>query len=94
MPSYRAVLAIGDVFAGHHPDEVLDSAVAAVSSSATVEHTDIRIVSNVPQIIVRFHLTDGDAHRIAADMRDAVSTVASVGPGQLLMRRSGRWVSV
>src|SRR5699024_8020844 len=28
MPSYRAVLAIGDVFAGHPPDEVIDSAVA------------------------------------------------------------------
>ncbi len=94
MPSYRAVLSIGDVFPGHHPDEVLDSAVAAVASSATVEHTDIRIVSNVPQIIVRFHLDDGDARRIAAEMRDAVCTVASVGSGRLLMRRGGRWVSV
>jgi len=94
MPSYRAVLSIGDVYPGHYPDEVLDAAVTAVSTSATVEHTDIRIVSNVPQIIVRFYLDDGDAQRIAEDMRNAVCAVASVGSGRLLMRRSGRWVSV
>src|SRR5699024_392311 len=48
MPSYRAILPIGDIRPGHHPEEVMDSAVAAVSSIATVEHTDIQILSNVP----------------------------------------------
>src|SRR5699024_10412591 len=60
MPSYRAILPIGDVYPGHRPEEVMDSAVAAVSSIATVEHTDIQILSGVPQIVVRFHIDDDD----------------------------------
>src|SRR5699024_10876149 len=31
MPSYRAILSIGDVHPGHGPEAVMDSAVAAVS---------------------------------------------------------------
>lgn len=94
MPSYRAILPIGDVHPGHGPDEVMDAAVAAVSSVATVEHTDIQILSNVPQIVVRFHIDDdGDAHVVAANMHDAVAQVAVTGPARLLLRRGGRWVS-
>ena len=93
IPSYRAILPIGDIRPGHHPEEVMDSAVAAVSSIATVEHTDIQILSNVPQIVVRFSLDDdGDAHFVADAMADAVSRVATTGPGRLLLRRGGRWV--
>src|SRR5690625_3036609 len=95
MPSYRAILPIGDVHPGHGPEEVMDSAVAAVSSIATVEHTDIQILSGVPQIVVRFHCDDdAGAHRIAAAMHDAVSEVATTGPGRLLLRRGGRWLPV
>lgn len=95
MPSYRAILPIGDVYPGHSPEAVMDSAVAAVASIATVEHTDIQILSNVPQIVVRFHIDDdSDAHPIAAAMHDAVSSVASTGPARLLLRRGGRWVAV
>ena len=93
MPSYRAILPVGDVYPGHSPQEVMDSAVAAVSSIATVEHTDIQILSNVPQIVVRFHIAeDGDAQRVSAVMRDAVSGVATTGPSRLLLRRGGRWI--
>ena len=93
MPSYRAILPIGDLHPGHGPEEVMDSAVAAVSSIATVEHTDIQILSNVPQIVVRFSLDDdGDARVVADAMQDAVSRVATTGPGRLLLRRGGRWV--
>ena len=93
MPSYRAILPIGDLHPGHGPEEVMDSAVAAVSSIATVEHTDIQILSSVPQIVVRFSLDDdGDAHMVADAMHDAVSRVATTGPGRLLLRRGGRWV--
>ena len=62
MPSYRAILPIGDVHPGKGPEAVMDSAVAAVSSIATVEHTDIPDSCRCPQIVVRFHLDDdGDA---------------------------------
>ncbi|NWN87408.1 MAG: hypothetical protein HLX51_02520 [Micrococcaceae bacterium] len=95
MPSYRAILPIGDVYPGHGPEEVMDSAVAAVSSIATVEQTDIQILSNVPQIVVRFHIADdGDAHRVSAAMGDAVSAVATTGPPRLLLRRGGRWIPI
>ncbi|HEY4577549.1 MAG TPA: hypothetical protein VIG67_06815 [Yaniella sp.] len=95
MPSYRAILPIGEVHPGHGPEEVMDSAVAAVSSIATVEHTDIQILSGVPQIVVRFHIDDGAAARTVAEaMHDAVSRVATTGPGRLLLRRGGRWVSI
>lgn len=93
MPSYRAILPIGDLHPGHGPEEVMESAVAAVSSIATVEHTDIQILSNVPQIVVRFSLDDDADARAAADaMQDAVSRVATTGPGRLLLRRGGRWI--
>jgi|GEM_PF-458829 len=95
MPSYRAILPIGDVHPGHGPEEVMDSAVAAVSSIATVEHTDIQILSGVPQIVVRFHIDDDDdAQSVSVAMQDAVSRVASTGAGRLLLRRGGRWVTV
>ncbi len=95
MPSYRAILSIGDVHPGHGPEAVMDSAVAAVSSIATVEQTDIQVLSNVPQIVVRFHISDdGDAHRVAGAMHDAVAEVATTGPARLLLRRGGRWMPV
>ena len=72
----------------------MKAAVAAVSSTATVEHTDIQILSNVPQIVVRFSLDDGDACLVANAMQDAVSQVATTGPGRLLLRRGGRWAPV
>ena len=95
MPSYRARLPLGDLHPGHGPEEVMDSAVAAVSSIATVEHTDIQILSGVPQIVVRFHIDEDDEARSVADaMYDAVSRVAKTGAGRLLLRRGGRWVTV
>ncbi len=95
MPSYRAILPIGDLHPGHGPEEVMDSAVAAVSSIATVEHTDIQILSGVPQIVVRFHIDEDDEARSVADaMHDAVSRVATTDTGRLLLRRSGRWVPI
>lgn len=95
MPSYRAILSIGDVYPGHGPEAVMDSAVAAVSSIATVEQTDIQVLSNVPQIVVRFHIgDDGDAHSVASAMHDAVAEVAATGPARLLLRRGGRWLPV
>lgn len=94
MPSYRAILPIGDVHPGHGPEEVMDAAVAVVSSMATVEHTDIQILSGIPQIVVRFHIIQGNAHEIAAAMHEAVANVATTGPERLLLRRGGRWVSV
>lgn len=95
MPSYRAILSIGDVHPGHGPEAVMDSAVTAVSSRATVEQTDIQVLSNVPQIVVRFHLAgDGDAHDVAGAMHDAVAEVATTGPARLLLRRGGRWLSI
>lgn len=95
MPSYRAILPIGDVRPGHSPEEVMDSAVAAVSSIATVEHTDIQILSGVPRIVVRFTIDDDvDARFVAGAMKDAVSRVAATGAGRLLLRRGGRWIPV
>ena len=95
MPSYRAILPIGEVHPGHGPEEVMDSAVAAVSSMTTVEHTDIQILSGVPQIVVRFHIDDDiGARTVAEAMYDAVSDVADTGPGRLLLRRGGRWVNI
>lgn len=95
MPSYRAILPIGEVHPGQHPEMVLDSAVAAVSSITTVEHTDIQILSNVPQIVVRFTADDdADARFASSAMADAVSRVATTGTMRLLLRRGGRWVPV
>ncbi|WP_022870524.1 hypothetical protein [Yaniella halotolerans] len=95
MPSYRAILSIGDVHPGHGPEAVMDAAVAAVSSMATVEQTDIQVLSNVPQIVVRFHIgDDANAHDVAGVMHDAVAEVATTGSARLLLRRGGRWLPI
>lgn len=95
MPSYRAILPIGEVHPGQHPEMVMDSAIAAVSSITTVEHTDIQILSNIPQIVVRFTADDdATARGTAHAMVDAVSRVASTGSLRLLLRRGGRWASI
>ena len=63
--------------------------------AATVEHTDIQILSGVPQIVVRFTIDDDvDARFVAGAMKYAVSRVAATGAGRLLLRRGGRWIPV
>lgn len=92
MPSYRARLPIVELHPGQEPEAVMEAAVAAVASRATVEQTDIQILSGVPHILVRFHTNDDDAHRIARDLQHAVSAVATCGDYRLLLRRGGRWI--
>lgn len=101
MPSFRAILDIGNLHAGHQPDEVMSAAVRTVSRSHTVESTDIQVISGVPQIVLRFTVepTSEDeensiARRAGREMTTAVAAVAQTGGLRILRRVGGRWKPV
>lgn len=98
MPSFRAVLTIGDVLPGRRPDEVLSTAAASLSQWHTVESQDIQVVARQPQIVLRFTVEASSteeetmlASASARRMRAAVSSVATTGSLQVLRRMGGRW---
>ena len=97
MPSFRLELEIGQLRAGHDPNEVMDTARAAVLGFH-VDATDIAVTAGTPRILLRFSVPDSSeseenqAARLAAvHARDAVDGVASTGQLWVLRRRGGRW---
>ncbi len=101
MPSFRALLQIGDVLPGHTPPEVMDRAETALAATHTVEAKDIQVVARVPRIVLRFTVPEstwtreaGEAVGAAHRMREAVQEVATTGRLEVLRRSRGRWEPV
>ncbi|MDY6056066.1 hypothetical protein [Micrococcus sp.] len=101
MPSYRARLEIGDLLPGHRPEEVMDTAEAAVQATHELAAKDIEVVARVPRIVLRFTVPpshrraeDEEAAGVAARMAEAVAGVAGVGRTDVLRREGGRWLPV
>ena len=101
MPSYRARLQIGDVLPGHRPEEVLDTAEAAIGATHEVAAKDVEVVARVPRIVLRFTVPaahraaeDAEAAAVAGRMAEAVADVATVGRLDVLRREGGRWLPV
>lgn len=98
MPSFRFELEIGQLRAGHSPDEVIDTATASLAGYH-VDATDIAVTAGTPRILLRFSVPDSSeaaenqAARLAAvHARDAVDEVAGTGQLWVLRRRGGRWL--
>jgi hypothetical protein len=101
MPSFRARLQIGDLLPGHAPEEVMETAEAALASVYTVEARDLEVVARVPRIVLRFTVPESTwyaenraALSVAAQMRIAVMEVATTGRLDVLRRARGRWEPV
>ncbi len=101
--SYRVVLHIGALRAGHQPPEVLATAADAVASRYPVEDRRVDLLGGVPVVTVRFALpapARGDQTRAAAwdvvdATRAAVDEVAEVVEAHLACRSArGRWLVV
>ncbi|MHA7174617.1 hypothetical protein [Arthrobacter monumenti] len=101
MPSFRALLSILELRPGHRPEDVMESATAAVGSAHLIEAHHLDVVAGIPRITVRFMVetsTDADendaACQAATNMRHAVQQVADVGRLGVLRRNRGRWEPV
>ena len=101
MPTFRVRLPIGDVLPGHSPEEVMDTAKAALGSIYRVESTQIEVVARVPRIVLRFSVPESRweaeasaAVAAAGQMREAVREVAQAGRLDVLRRVRGRWEPV
>ena len=99
MPSYRAVLEIGEMRPGHAPPQVMSAARRSLAVLFTVESTDIQVVARVPQIVLRFTVEatgDDEEQQLAVlaarRMRAAVAEVAATGRLELFLRQGGRWL--
>lgn len=101
MPSFRVRLEIGDLLPGHRPEQVMDTAEAALQATHDVAAKDIEVVARVPRIVLRItvpastrHAEDDEAAQAAGRMREAVSEVARTGRLDVLRRDGGRWLPV
>ncbi|MDO4238950.1 hypothetical protein [Micrococcus sp.] len=101
MPSFRARLQIGDVLPGHRPEDVMDTAEAAVGATHEVAAKDVEVVGRVPRIVLRFTVPashrraeDEEAAAVGARMAEAVGGVATTGRLDVLRREGGRWLPV
>lgn len=80
MPSYRSIMAVGAVRAGHDPREV----EAAARRAVRLESWDIAVVSGQPRATARFTAADDDEARAShAAILTGVRRVAAV-PGAVL----------
>lgn len=99
MPSYRAVLQIGDVLPGHTPPEVMTTARSALAAMFTVESTDIQMVVRTARIVLRYTVeatSDEEEQMLAVlgarRMRATVAHVATTGTLEVFRRQGGRWL--
>lgn len=99
MPSYRVQLEIMGLRPGHRPEEVMDTAVAAVAENFHVDARQIDVIAGTPRVTVRYTVPDSsdeEERELALMARDAaleaVNEVAVVGRSWALLRRGGRWL--
>ncbi len=99
MPSFRATLQITGLRPGHAPEEVMDMAVAVVSSAHVVEAKQLDVVAGVPRITVRFMVEASEydaenrrARDVAASLQHGVNTVATTGVLRAFRRSGGKWL--
>ena len=79
MPSYRSILTVNALKAGHSPKDVESAARSAVKQTTVLESFQIDVVRAEPRVTVRFTGSDdAEARDVHADIVDAVGRVAGV----------------
>lgn len=95
MPSYRVAMGVGLLRPGAEPADVLPSAAAAARTLATVEASDIAVVSGEARITVRFTVPDDDrAFTVAQHVVATVESLAVTARPTLTRRAGPRWTPV
>ncbi|QPL06160.1 MULTISPECIES: FMN-dependent dehydrogenase [Actinomyces] len=93
MPSYRSVLTIGALGAGHGPLDVERAARDAVEAITTLESFRIDVVRGEPRVTARFTgADDAEAREVHARTTAAVRSVAGVPRARLAAVVAGRSV--
>ncbi|WP_157155755.1 hypothetical protein [Diaminobutyricimonas sp. LJ205] len=92
MPSFRVTMRVGELRPGVTPDRVLPAAAAAVEELATVEASEVGVVSGEPRITVRFTEDAPDiALQIGEHAASVVDSVVPVVSWTVTQRVGGRW---
>lgn len=95
MPSFRVTLTIGALQPGVAPQSVLPSAAAAAGELATVEASDLGIVSGAPRLTIRFTADDAElAAQIGGHVAAATAAKAEVLIWKVTERVKGKWFVV
>ena len=92
MPSFRVIVAVGNLRPGVDPRDVEPAAAAAASELAVVEATSVDVVSGEARITVRF--TEDNARtalRVAEHTVVRLRALAELGAWRLTERLGGRW---
>ncbi len=95
MPSYRDTMTVGSLRPGVSPASVLPAAAEAAGLLATVEASDIAVVSGTARLTVRFTCDDPSiARQIGEWVVASVSALADI-PTFIVTERVGtRWHAV
>lgn len=94
MPSFRVTMSIGALAAGTAPQSVVPAAARAVGELATVEASDLAVVSGTPSVTVRFSAEDETATGIARHAVDSTRAIAQVVTWRITRRDGSRWMPV
>ncbi|KFF60830.1 hypothetical protein JF66_01595 [Cryobacterium sp. MLB-32] len=95
MPSYRITLTVGDLRDGVTPDSVVPTAARAAAEMATVEASELAVVSGEARVIVRFSAENpAEALRVGLHVRQATADVARLLGAQVTERVRSRWLPV
>ncbi|WP_435300050.1 hypothetical protein [Timonella sp. A28] len=92
MPSYRLILAVGNIRPGIPAQDVLPKAAQALSEHANVEAFDLRINKNRPELVLRFTATDRtEALHAATAGQRKIQSIIEIKTATTLQRVHGRW---
>jgi len=93
MPSFRVTLVIGALAPGVAPAAVLPSARDAAAELATVEASDVQVVSGQARVVVRFAADSAEiATQIGEHVASRTTRLATVVSWRVTERVKSAWL--
>ena len=95
MPSYRSILTVSVLKAGHDPGDVESAARGAVRRTTVLEAFQVDVVRGEPRVTVRFTGSDdAEARGVHARVVEAIGSVAQIERAWLAIVGGGRSVPI
>ena len=95
MPSYRSILTVSTLKAGHDPGDVESAARDAVRRTTVLEAFQVDVVRGEPRVTVRFTGSDdAEARGVHAHLVEAIGSVSQIERVWLAMVVAGRSVPI
>jgi len=92
MPSFRVTLVVGQLMPGVDPSTIVPAAAAAARMLATVEASDLAVVSGTARVTVRFLAEDAElALQIGEHVAAQTARSATVEAWGVTERVGNRW---